>query len=140
MVAYEDGSVLAQLGTPDMRIPIANCLAWPNRMPVPCEKLDFAKLARMDFHEPDLDRFPALTLARDALNAGQGATTCLNAANEVAVELFLCEKIGFLDIASLVESVLAKSNGCELKSLDDVMELDVETRNIATELAKKFGI
>lgn len=135
MVAYVDGSVLAQLGTPDMRIPIANCLAWPERMPVPCEKLDFAKLARMDFHEPDLERFPALTLARNALKSGQGATTCLNAANEIAVELFLKEKIGFLDIASLVDSVLSKFESRNLPTINDVIDLDMETRIIAHEVA-----
>ena len=139
MVAYVDGSVLAQMGTPDMRTPIGHCLAWPDRMAVPCEKLDFVKLARMDFHAPDLDRFPALTLAREALRAGNWATTVLNATNEVAVAAFLNEKIGFLDIANLVDRVLSKSDSYSLNSLDDVMSLDQETRSLANELAAQIN-
>lgn len=133
MVEYSDGSVLAQMGTPDMRTPIGHCLAWPNRMPVPCEKLDFAKLARMDFHDPDETRFPALRLVREALKAGRGATTVLNAANEVGVAAFLNNKIGFLDIASLVEKTLSKADFFELNSLDDVMLLDQSARTLANE-------
>ncbi len=95
MVCYSDGSVLAQLGSPDMRIPIAHALAWPERLPTSSPRLDLAKVARLDFAQPDLVRFPALRLARDALRAGGGAPTILNAANEVAVEAFLNRRMRF---------------------------------------------
>ena len=106
LVFYRDGSVLAQLGSPDMRIPIAHTLAWPERMTTPSPRLDLASLATLDFMEPDTDRFPALRLARDALRAGGGAPAILNAANEVAVEAFMKRRIGFLDIAAMVADVL----------------------------------
>ncbi len=99
MVCYSDGSVLAQLGTPDMRIPIAHALAWPGRLATNAPRLDLAAVARLEFAEPDPARFPALRLARDALRAGGGAPTILSAANEVAVEAFLNRRIGFLAIA-----------------------------------------
>ena len=102
MVFYRDGSVLAQLGSPDMRIPIAHTLAWPERMTTPSPRLDLASLARLDFVAPDTVRFPALRLAREALRAGGGAPAILNAANEMAVEAFLQRRIGFLDIAGTV--------------------------------------
>ncbi len=106
MVCYTDGSVLAQLGCPDMRIPIAHTLAWPERLPTQSPRLDLAKIGRLEFADPDLVRFPALRLARDALRAGGGAPTILNAANEVAVEAFLGRRVGFLDIAGIVAAVL----------------------------------
>ena len=102
LVEFVDGSVLAQLGSPDMRTPIAFCLAWPGRMPSPSERLDLARIARLDFEPPAPDRFPALRLAREALRAGGSAPAVLNAANEVAVESFLAGRIGFLDIADVV--------------------------------------
>ena len=95
MVEFRDGSVIAQLGSPDMRIPIAHCLAWPERIDGPAARLDLAKVRELTFEEPDLDRFPALALARRALGAGGAAPTVLNAANEVAVAEFLAGRLGF---------------------------------------------
>src|SRR5690606_10154233 len=109
MVSYIDGSVLAQLGSPDMRTPIAYTLGWPSRAPAPAKRLNLAQIKRLDFEEPDLDRFPSLRLAREALKAGGGAPTILNAANEVAVAGFLDRKIGFLDIAEIVQTVLEQA-------------------------------
>ena len=134
MVCYSDGSVLAQLGSPDMRIPIAHALAWPERLPTSSPRLDLAKVARLDFAQPDLVRFPALRLARDALRAGGGAPTILNAANEVAVEAFLNRRCGFLAIAGIVEAVLDRMGSLPADSLDEVMALDGAGRQIAMEL------
>ena len=134
MVCYTDGSVLAQLGSPDMRIPIAHTLAWPDRLPTQCPRLDLAKVGRLEFTDPDLARFPALRLARDALRAGGGAPTILNAANEVAVEAFLGRRIGFLDIAGIVAAVLDRMGAPQAGSLDEVMALDQTGRRIASEL------
>ncbi len=107
LVAYDDGSVLAQLGLPDMRTPISYALSWPNRMPLPgLERLDLAKIGRLDFLAPDLERFPALRLARAAVSAGGAAAIALNGANEVAVAAFLQRRIGFLTIAEVVGEVL----------------------------------
>src|SRR3546814_3940215 len=104
LVAYVDGSVLAQLGSPDMRTPIAYALAWPRRMAAPSPRLDLAKIANLTFEAPDLQRFPALALARHALKSGGAAPTILNAANEVAVGSFLAGRIGFLDIVRVVDA------------------------------------
>ncbi len=106
LVEYVDGSLLAQMGPADMRVPIASTFAWPERIETPCERLDIARLSRLDFEPPDTNQFPALDLARDAMKAGDVACTVLNAANEVAVEAFLTGQIGFLDIAALVADVL----------------------------------
>lgn len=106
LVEYIDGSVLAQLGSPDMRIPIASALSWPERIDTPAERLDLARIGQLDFEAPDDNRFPALRIAREALLAGEGATAALNAANEVAVAAFLDRRIGFLDIPLLVEDCL----------------------------------
>jgi len=111
MVEYLDGSVLAQMGSPDMRTPIGYALAWPDRMETPVEQLNFAKVGQMTFFDPDLERFPALRLAREALEAGGQAACVLNAANEVAVEAFLKGNIGFLDIARTCEAALEKMAG-----------------------------
>ena len=134
MVCYSDGSVLAQLGSPDMRIPIAHALAWPERLTTNSPRLDLAAVARLDFAEPDTVRFPALRLARDALRAGGGAPTILNAANEIAVEAFLGRRLGFLGIAKTVEAVLERMGPRSIASLDDVMALDGTARRIAAEL------
>ena len=134
MAYYSDGSVLAQLGSPDMRIPIAHALAWPGRLPTLSPRLDLAAVARLDFAEPDTVRFPALRLARDALRAGGGAPTILNAANEVAVEAFLARRCGFLAIAGVVETVLERMGSPPVRCLDDVMALDGMGRQIAAEL------
>ena len=128
MVAYIDGSVLAQLGTPDMRIPISYALAWPQRMNTPSDRLDLSAVARLDFEEPDPVRFPALRLAREALVAGGAAPTVLNAANEEAVRGFLAGRIGFLDIARVVETVLEAMPGVDMASLDDVTATDRAAR------------
>ena len=131
MVCYRDGSVLAQLGAPDMRIPIAHTLAWPARMPTASPRLDLAAVARLEFFPPDPSRFPALALARAALRAGGGAPTILSAANEVAVESFLQRRIGFLDIAALVERVLDRMGAPATETLAEVVEIDAEARRIA---------
>ncbi|MBX3503949.1 MAG: 1-deoxy-D-xylulose-5-phosphate reductoisomerase [Parvibaculum sp.] len=141
MVAYVDGSVLAQLGSPDMRTPIAYALAWPERMAAPTEKLDLARIGRLTFEDPDLKRFPALGLARDALRAGGAAPTILNAANEVAVEAFLGGGIGFLDIARVSADILARCAGRNSApaDLDSVYKIDRNTRILAREWVQKHS-
>ena len=129
MVEYVDGSVLAQLGSPDMRTPIAYALAWPERMATPAERLDLAQLRRLEFEKPDLERFPALRFARQALERGGAAPIVLNAANEIAVGCFLEERIGFADIASLVEQALHQSKAAAAASIDEVIALDAATRD-----------
>ena len=136
MVAYVDGSVLAQLGPADMRVPIAHALAWPSRMNTPVDRLDLAEIGSLDFEAPDDVRFPAVSLARQALETGQGATAVLNAANEVAVQSFLDNLIGFLDIAELVHSVLDSVEAYSVRTLDDFRALDTETRAVAESLVK----
>ncbi|HIJ64252.1 MAG TPA: 1-deoxy-D-xylulose-5-phosphate reductoisomerase, partial [Rhodospirillaceae bacterium] len=131
MVAYVDGSVLAQLGTPDMRTPIAYALAWPDRMATPGRRLDLAAIGSLTFEIPDPERFPALRLAREALRAGGGAPTIFNAANEMAVQAFLERHIGFLEIARVVETVLAELDGVAVETLADVLALDGEARRVA---------
>ena len=131
MVEYVDGSTLAQLGTPDMRIPIAYALAWPDRMQTPCARLDLAKVGRLDFAEPDAERFPALGLAWAALRAGGAATNILNAANEIAVAAFLDGRIGFLDIAATVGDTLAAEAVGPMFSLEDVIAIDAAARTRA---------
>ncbi len=134
LVEYADGSVLAQLGTPDMRTPIAYTLAWPRRMATPCARLDLAAIGRLEFEPPDPERFPALRLARAALRAGGGAPTVLNAANEIAVHAFLAGRIGFLQIESIVEGTLAALPHRKLDSLADVTDIDQQARRRAAEL------
>ncbi len=128
MVEYVDGSVLAQLGTPDMRTPIAHALAWPERMATPCAPLDLARVGRLDFQAPDPVRFPALRLAREALVAGGARPAVLNAANEVAVAAFLGGRIGFLEIAAIVADTLASFDPEAPQSLDAVLAIDAEAR------------
>jgi 1-deoxy-D-xylulose-5-phosphate reductoisomerase len=128
LVEFIDGSVLAQLGAPDMRIPIAYALTWPERLATPARRLDLAALARLDFEAPDPARFPALRLAREALEAGGAAPIVLNAANEVAVESFLGGAIRFTDIARIVEDALSESGLAAPGSIDDVLEIDRRTR------------
>lgn len=124
MVEYEDGSVLAQLGAPDMRTPIAYTLAWPERMATTGQKLDFTQLARLDFKQPDLVRFPVISMAYDCLRQGLGATLALNAANEVAVESFLAGSIGFMDISKFLAKTIENSHFSAPQSLDEVIEQD----------------
>ena len=134
-VEYKDGSILAQLGPSDMRVPIAHCLAHPRRMKTDIERLDLIKVARLDFEAPDPKRFPALRLARSALEAGGSAPARLNAANEVAVAAFLDGKIGFADIAGTVEAVLeTKSNEAPLRGIDDVLSVDAAARAEARDI------
>jgi 1-deoxy-D-xylulose-5-phosphate reductoisomerase len=134
MVAYIDGSVLAQLGQPDMRTPIAYALAWPARMAAPVERLDLAAIGELTFEAPDPERFPTLRLARQALCAGGSAPTVLNAANEVAVQGFLSGANSFLRIAEIVEQVLEAIPVTTPSSLDDVHMLDREARELAERL------
>ncbi|MCC7251858.1 1-deoxy-D-xylulose-5-phosphate reductoisomerase [Hyphomicrobium sp.] len=135
LVMLEDGSVMAQLSHPDMRTPIALALAWPERLQTPVARLDLVALKNLSFEPPDLDRFPALGLAIDALGRGGAAPSVLNAANEVAVTAFLERKIGFLDIAPTVGACLEKAEGEGLisgvETLDDVIAVDAEARRMA---------
>ena len=131
MVAYVDGSVLAQMGTPDMRTPIAYALGWPERMEAPATRLALEEIGDLTFEAPDPARFPALRVARHALQTGGGAPTILNAANEVAVQSFLSGRIGFLDIVRTVEHTLETAPNGKLESLDDVGEADAAARRIA---------
>ncbi len=136
MVEYVDGSVLAQLGSPDMRTPIAYALAWPERMESPSERLDLARIGRLDFEEPDLVRFPALGLAREALAAGGARPAILNAANEIAVAAFLSGRLNFLEIAAIVADTLARYDPAAPESLDAVLAIDAEARARAAERVK----
>ena len=131
MVEFVDGSVLAQLGSPDMRIPIAYALAWPERMATPAQRLDLAAIAQLDFEKPDLDRFPALRLAREALEQGGAMPAGLNAANEVAVASFLAGEIGFTEITALVQEALNGASYDAPRSVGDVLEIDRVTRDCA---------
>ena len=137
MVSYRDGSVIAQLGTPDMRTPIANVLAWPERISAGVEHLNLAQINDLSFREPDLDRFPCLALAFRAMEAGDNAPAVLNAANEVAVEQFLEGRIGFDRIPDLVADVLNRVPVAPIVSLDDVFEQDRLARERATHDALK---
>ena len=136
LVDYVDGSVLAQLGTPDMRTPISYALGWPKRMPTPAPRLSLAEIGTLTFEAPNLERFPALRVAREALQAGGGAPTIMNAANEVAVESFLSGRIDFLDIIRIVEQALEAAPEFRLESLSDVINADDEARDIAKKLIK----
>ena len=137
MVAYADGSVLAQLGAPDMRIPIAHALAWPARLQTQAPRLDLATIAKLDFFPPDEARFPALRMARQALIQGHGAPTVLNAANEVAVAAFLENRIGFLDIAGIVEATMERLGTPTVDDLAAVLALDEAARAAAHALASR---
>ncbi len=129
MVEYVDGSVIAQLGNPDMRTPIAHALAWPERIDAGVRALDLFDIARLDFERPDLQRFPCLALAFAALRAGGAAPATLNAANEEAVEAFLAQRIGFLDIARVIEACLERSPDFAVDSLDAVFAADAQARD-----------
>jgi 1-deoxy-D-xylulose-5-phosphate reductoisomerase len=137
MVQYTDGSVLAQLGTPDMRTPIAHALAWPARMAASVPPLDLIALGKLEFFAPDPVRFPALRLSREALCAGGGAPTILNAANEIAVGLFLEKRLRFLDIAIVVEETLSRLGATEAADLPTIMALDAAARSQAGLIAAK---
>ena len=139
MVEYVDGSVLAQLGSPDMRIPIAYALAYPERIDTPAAPLDLARLGSLTFEAPDLERFPALRLAREALEAGGAAPIVLNAANEEAVAAFLDRRIGFLDICQTVEEALLRTGASQPRSIDEVIDIDRAARALAGDLMRELA-
>ncbi|MEZ3501340.1 1-deoxy-D-xylulose-5-phosphate reductoisomerase [Pantoea sp. KPR_PJ] len=139
MVRYCDGSVLAQLGSPDMRTPIAHCMAWPARISAGVTPLDFTRMSALTFAEPDFTRYPCLKLAIEACEAGQAATTTLNAANEVAVAAFLDNQIRFTDIAALNSAVLAAQAFSEPDTVEAVLEIDRAARTIATDMLPRFA-
>jgi len=138
MVEYVDGSVLAQLGTPDMRTPIAYALGWPERLPLALPRLDFAAIGQFSFEAPDEERFPALRLAREALRAGGTLPIVLNAANEVAVAAFLAGRIGFLDITKLVEAVMVAHAGEKLSDIDHVFATDDLARRLTKDMIERL--
>jgi len=140
MVAYVDGSVLAQLGTPDMRTPIAYALGWPRRIAAPSARLNLAEIGQLTFQPPDPERFPAIRLARCALQSGGAMPTILNAANEIAVHGFLARRIGFLDIARIVEDTLERCPARPFTNLDDVRRIDESARAMASELMGSVGV
>ena len=131
MVAYDDGSVLAQLGNPDMRTPIAHAMAWPDRMTSGVEDLDLFDISQLDFERPDMNRFPCLRLAYDAMNMGGTSPAILNAANEVAVQAFLDENIPFTDIPNIINRTLEEIDNKDADSLDSVLTADSSAREFA---------
>lgn len=131
LVEFRDRSTLAQLGSPDMRIPIAHALAWPERMETPCAPLDLVAIGRLDFEAPDEERFPAIRLAREAAEAGGAAPAILNAANEIAVQAFLQKKIGFLEIAMIVAETLERYSPSLPQGIEDIFTADREACRIA---------
>ncbi|WP_309646721.1 1-deoxy-D-xylulose-5-phosphate reductoisomerase [Phenylobacterium sp.] len=144
LVEYADGSTLAQLGAPDMRTPIACAFAWPDRLPWPAPRLDLAAIGQLTFEEPDLRRFPALKIAKEALAAGGAAPAVMNAANEVAVAAFLDRKIGFLDIAATVVETLDRVSGQQLNIaggdvLHDAQQIDTMARRVAHDVVAGLG-
>jgi 1-deoxy-D-xylulose-5-phosphate reductoisomerase len=140
LVEYVDGSTLAQLGPPDMRAPIACAFSWPDRLPWPAPRLDLAAYGQLTFESPDLERFPAIEIAREALRLGGGAPAAMNAANEVAVAAFLDRRIGFLDIAAAVAGTLERMNSLgdlavvENEAVENAMWIDASARRIAAEV------
>jgi len=139
LVEYVDGSVLAQLGNPDMRTPIAYALAWPDRINAGVKRLDLFEVAQLDFESPDLDRFPCLKLACDAMKIGGTSTAILNAANEIAVAEFLNGRIRFTSIAEVVEATLNNVTSNEISTLDDVMAADLTAREYAQSIIKELA-
>ena len=137
MVAYSDGSVLAQLGMPDMRTPISYALAWPDRMETTVQKLDLTEIAKLTFFAPDMERFPALALAREALRSGGAHPAILNASNEIGVEAFLDKRLPFTGIAELVGDAMQTVNAGVAKTIDDVIALDLDVRAQARELISR---
>jgi len=143
LVEFCDGSLIAQLGSPDMRIPIAYCLAWPGRMMGPAPRLDLARAATLTFEDPDPVRFPALALARRALEAGGAAPTVLNAANEVAVAEFIAGRLNFMGISALVEATLEaavrRNWTVEPESVDHALSVDHDSRLLARGLLPEIA-
>jgi 1-deoxy-D-xylulose-5-phosphate reductoisomerase len=146
MVEYADGSTLAQMGPPDMRGPIACAWAWPARVVWPAPSLDLAAIGQLTFEAPDEQRFPALSIARQVLDAGEGAPAAMNAANEVAVGAFLGGRLKFLDIASAVRETLEALNGAdelagggEEDALERALTIDASSRRVAAQVLSRFG-
>jgi 1-deoxy-D-xylulose-5-phosphate reductoisomerase len=143
LVEFRDGSVIAQLGSPDMRIPISHCLAWPVRMGTPAPRLDLALVGSLTFEEPDMLRFPALALARRALATGGGAPTVLNAANEIAVREFVDRHIPFHGIPALVEATLdaaeRRGESAEPQSVEHALDIDHNARRLAVDLLPEIA-
>jgi 1-deoxy-D-xylulose-5-phosphate reductoisomerase len=143
LVEFCDGSLIAQLGSPDMRIPIAYCLAYPERMLGPAPRLDLARAATLTFEEPDLNRFPALQLARRALEEGGAAPTVLNAANEVAVAEFIARRLTFMGIPALVEATLeaavSRNWTAEPQNLEEALSVDHDSRLLARGLLPEIA-
>jgi len=139
MVEYRDGSVMAQLGAPDMRTPIACALAWPERIEAGVAPLDFATLGSLEFERVDLERFPCVRLAAEAIRRGGTAPAALNAANEIAVESFLAGRLAFTSIPEVIESVLGETAVEPLKSLDQVYAVDVESRALAARFVSRLA-
>jgi 1-deoxy-D-xylulose-5-phosphate reductoisomerase len=140
MVGFRDGSILAHLGPPDMRVAIGHALCWPERPELPVERLDFAALGRLDFEAPDPERFPALDLARAAMARGGAAACVMNASREVALDAFIAGRIGFLDMAALVAQAMERLDGLpEANDLDDIFAIDAQARRVGLELVKRFA-
>jgi 1-deoxy-D-xylulose-5-phosphate reductoisomerase len=140
MVGFCDGSILAHLGPPDMRVAIGHALGWPERRHLPVDRLDFAALARLDFQAPDPERFPALTLAREAMSRGGVSACVMNGSHEVALDAFIAGRIGFLDMANLVGETMERLDGLpEANNLDDIFETDAQARRVGIELVKRFA-
>jgi len=131
LVEYRDGCVMAQLGMPDMRAPIAYAISWPERVESGCPRLDLAAIANLTFEEPDLDRFPCLALAYEALQEGASMPAVLNAANEVAVDAFLKRQIGFMDIARVAEETMDAHEKAGASTIEEVLEADAWARDYA---------
>ncbi|GAB5488173.1 MAG: 1-deoxy-D-xylulose-5-phosphate reductoisomerase [Parasphingorhabdus sp.] len=140
MVEYKDRSTLAQLGSPDMKIPIASALAWPERMVTECEPLDLAAIGQLEFEDPDEDRFPAIALARAAIEEGDGKPAILNAANEVAVAAFLEKSVQFLEITDIVSRVLDSYSPPEPTALEDIFTIDEEARMRAANMVEDIKV
>ena len=138
MVSYNDGSVLAQMGNPDMRTPIAHAMAWPERIQSGVEPLDIFEVAKLDFEYPDFKRFPCLSMAYESLKIGGSATTALNAANEIAVDAFLNKKLGFTNISSVIEKTLEDTTNISPDTLDNILQADLEARNVAKEWVNRL--
>ena len=143
LVEFRDGSVIAQLGSPDMRIPIAHCLAYPERIGTPAQRLDLARISNLTFEEPDPVRFPALRIARAALLAGGAAPTVLNAANEIAVAEFVGGRLGFVGIPALVEATLDAADRAgamaEPQSVEQAVTIDHMARRLAAQLLPEIA-
>jgi len=139
MVSYTDGSVLAQMGNPDMRTPIAHAMAWPERMPSGVEPLDIFEVAELVFEKPDFNRFPCLAMAYEALNEGGTATTILNAANEIAVNAFLNKQLSFTNISKVIEKTLENTTKVEAGNLQIILQADSDARQLSADWVKQLG-